>query len=204
MEEKIVETNAENFCVMATNYTVSQHAAERYVERAWHYQAQTDKTRIANQRMSEIKEFLNKLCTYGEIIYDGALKKYKRQLVYKKDNWVIIVDPQRNTIITCYPLQFGAGEDFDIEYVNRMSKKLEEAVNNKKKIEDEVNSFKSNYEEKIKHNEEKINEYKKIINTIENENNGLKTIVQNCNADIRAAQLEIENIVESLTCKKIL
>ena len=85
-----------------------------------------------------------------------------------------------------------------------MSKKLEEAVNNKKKIEDEVNSFKSNYEEKIKHNEEKINEYKKIINTIENENNGLKTIVQNCNADIRAAQLEIENIVESLTCKKIL
>ena len=187
MEEEIVETNAEDFCVMATNYTVSQHAAERYVERAW-----------------QIKEFLNKLCTYGEIIYDGALKKYKRQLVYKKDNWVIIVDPQRNTIITCYPLQFGAGEDFDIEYVNRMSKKLEEAVENKKKIEEEVDGFKNNYEEKIKNNEDKINEYKKIINTIENENNGLKKIVQNCNADIRAAQSEIENIVESLTCKKIL
>ncbi|WRK54703.1 hypothetical protein SD457_07185 [Coprobacillaceae bacterium CR2/5/TPMF4] len=44
-----------------------------------------------------------------------------------------------------------------------MSKKLEEAVENKKKIEEEVNSFKGNYEEKIKNNEDKINEYKKLL-----------------------------------------
>ena len=109
MEEKLEDIKNEQ-----THFIPTQHAAERFVERAWGYKNQTDKTKYANLRSTEIREFLNKLCTYGECIFKGRIKQYSEQLVYKKDQWVVLVDPKNNKIITCYPIEFGVGEDYDI------------------------------------------------------------------------------------------
>ena len=144
MEEELEEAE-----IKQTHYIPSQHASERFVERAWGYKNQTDKTKYANLRSTEIREFLNKLCTYGECIYKGRIKQYSEQLVYKKDQWVVLVDPKNNKIITCYPIEFGVGEDYDIEYVNRMTKLLNEAVENKQKIEEESDTYKLELLEKI-------------------------------------------------------
>ena len=155
-QETIKEDDGE---LNVTHYTVSQHAAERFVERAWGYKKQTDKTKFANLRSTEIREFLNKLCTYGKCIFRGRIKQYNETMVYKKDNWVVLVDPNRNNVITCYPMEFDVGEDYNIEYVNRMSKKLQDAVANKQKIEEEVSVYKEELQEKISNISLKITEH---------------------------------------------
>lgn len=52
MEEELEEAE-----IKQTHYIPSQHASERFVERAWGYKNQTDKTKYANLRSTEIREF---------------------------------------------------------------------------------------------------------------------------------------------------
>ena len=203
MEEELNQDENVNE-IKETHYTVSQHAAERFVERAWGYKNQTDKTKFANLRSTEIREFLNKLCTYGECIFRGRIKQYNETMVYKKDNWVVLVDPNRNNIITCYPIEFDVGEDYNIEYVNRMSKKLQDAVENKKKIEEETNIYKEELQNKIKNIDSKIVDYKTLINDLQQEKQGYEQVLKGHDAGLKEAQMQIESIIESLTHKKIM
>ena len=173
MEEELKDIE-----IKQTHYIPTQHAAERFVERAWGYKNQTDKTKYANLRSTEIREFLNKLCTYGECIYKGRIKQYPEQLVYKKDQWVVLVDPKNNKIITCYPIEFGVGEDYDIEYVNRMTKQLNDAVENKQKIEEESDTYKLELLEKIDSINSKITEYKTLINQLQEEKQGYEQVIK--------------------------
>ena len=123
-------------------------------------------------------------------------------MVYKKDNWVILVDPTNNKIITCYPVQLGLDEEFDKEYVNKMSKKLQNAKDERDKIESEVVETKKNFKSRIDDNKRKINEYKSIIKKFETENEGLQQVIDNCDGDLKMAQAKVEEIVDSLTRKK--
>lgn len=199
MEEELEEAE-----IQQTHYIPSQHAAERFVERVWGYKNQTDKTKYANLRSTEIREFLNKLCTYGECIYKGRIKQYSEQLVYKKDQWVVLVDPKNNKIITCYPIEFGVGEDYDIEYVNRMTKQLNEAVENKQTIEEESDTYKLELLEKVDNINSKITEYKTLINQLQEEKQGYEQVIKGHESGVKEAQLKIESIIESLTHKKIM
>lgn len=203
MEEENIE-ELEDKQIKETHYTVSQHAAERFCEREWGYKTQTDKTKYANLRSTEIRNFLNKLCTYGECIFKGKIRQYNETMVYKKDQWVVLVDPRNNKIITCYPIAFGVGEDYDIEYVNRMSVQLEDAVKNKQEIEVEITECKNNFEEKIKEIDSKINDYKSLINQLQEQKSGYEQIIKNSDSELKEAQIKIESIIESMTHKKIM
>ena len=203
VEQKVTKED-DSELMSVTHYTVSQHAAERFVERAWGYKNQTDKTKFANLRSTEIREFLNKLCTYGECIFRGRIKQYNETMVYKKDNWVVLVDPNRNNVVTCYPMEFDVGEDYNIEYVNRMSKKLQDAVENKQKIEEEVSVYKEELQEKISNISSKITEYKTLINDLQEEKQGYEQVLKGHDVGIKEAQIQIESIIESLTHKKIM
>lgn len=185
-----------------THYIPSQHAAERYAERNWDCPTQADKIKIANLRSEDIRKALNKLCTYGECVYEGPIRQYKTTMVYKKDNWVVLVDPTNNKIITCYPVQLGLDEDFDKEYVNKMSEKLQNAKDERDKIESEVTETKKNFKARIDDNKNKINELKSIIKKYEKENEGLQEVIDSCDGDLRKAQIEVEEIIDSLTRKK--
>lgn len=196
------DNNEQN--IKMTNYTISQHAAERYAERALGYTTKTDQVKYANLRSTEIREFINKLCSYGECVFEGKIRNHNHTKIYKNKNWIIVVDPNNNKVVTCYPLLFGVGEDFDIEYSNRLTERLNELVLKKTEIEDEVNAFKDNYLEIIKNNNTKINEYKKIINELIEQNKGYQTIVDNADSDIRKAESDIYNLIDAMTGKKVI
>lgn len=201
MDENVVDLVED---VEMTKYTISQHAAERYVERAMGYTSKTDKVKIANLRSTEIREFINKLCTYGEVIFEGKIREHNFTKIYKNKNWIVVVDPNNNKVVTCYPLQFGVGEDFDIEYTNRLAKALEELVVKKVEIEDEINSFKDNYLNNIKSNNKKIDEYKGIINQLLEQNKSYQSIVDSADVDVKTAELNIYNLIDKMTGKKVI
>lgn len=196
------DNNEQN--IKMTNYAISQHAAERYAERALGYTTKTDQVKYANLRSTEIREFINKLCSYGECIFKGKIRNHNHTKIYKNKNWIIVVDPNNNKVVTCYPLLFGVGEDFDIEYSNRLTERLNELVLKKTEIEDEVNAFKDNYLEIIKNNNTKINEHKKIINKLIEQNKGYQAIVDNADSDIRKAEADIYNLIDAMTGKKVI
>lgn len=187
--------------IKETHYIPSQHAAERFAERVWGCTTQPEKIKQANLRSEEIRVFLNKLCTYGECVYRGKIRQYNECLVYKKDNWIVLVSPSNNKIITCYPIKLGLDEEFDKKFVDGMSKKLQEATGKKLDIEIKIEESNKEFNNKIKENKRKINELKSIIKVLENENEGLQLCIDNSDADLKKAQLDIENIIDSLTKK---
>lgn len=193
----------ENQDVKMTQYTVSQHAAERFVERKYGYTNKTDKVKYANLRSTEIREFINKLCSYGDCIFEGKIREHNVAKIYKNKNWIIVVDPNRNNVITCYPLELGVGEEYDIGYVNRLSEKLKDLITVKDNIAQEINGFKENYSQLIQNNNQKINEYKAIINQLIEQNKGNQIILNNADADIQKAESDIYDLIDKMTGKKL-
>ena len=82
-----------------------------------------------------------------------------------------------------------------------MSKKLQEATGKKLDIEIKIEESNKEFNNKIKENKRKINELKSIIKVLENENEGLQLCIDNSDADLKKAQLDIDNIIDSLTKK---
>ena len=82
-----------------------------------------------------------------------------------------------------------------------MSKKLQEATEKKLDIEIKIEESNKEFNNKIKENKRKINELKSIIKVLENENEGLQLCIDNSDADLKKAQLDIDNIIDSLTKK---
>lgn len=82
-----------------------------------------------------------------------------------------------------------------------MSKKLQEATEKKLDIEIKIEESNKEFNNKIKENKGKINELKSIIKVLENENEGLQLCIDNSDADLKKAQLDIDNIIDSLTKK---
>ena len=105
-------------------------------------------------------------------------------------------------LLTCYPVQLGLDEDFDKEYVNKMSEKLQNAKDERDKIESEVTETKKNFKSRIDDNKRKINEYKSIIKKFGTENEGLQQVIDNCDGDLKMAQTKEEEIIDSLSRKK--
>lgn len=187
--------------IKETHYIPSQHAAERFAERVWGCTTQPEKIKQANLRSEEIRIFLNKLCTYGKCVYRGKIRQYNECLVYKKDNWIVLVSPSNNKIITCYPIKLGLDEEFDKKFVDGMTKKLEKATERKLEIEIKIEESNKEFKQQIKENNEKVTELKSIIKSLENENEGLQLCIDNSDADLKKAQLDIDNIIDSLTKK---
>jgi len=130
-----------------------------------------------------------------------SLPDFEECLVYKKDNWSVLVSPSNNKIITCYPIKLGLNEEFDKKFVDGMSKKLQEATEKKLDIEIKIEESNKEFNNKIKENKGKINELKSIIKVLENENEGFQLCIDNSDADLKKAQLDIDNIIDSLTKK---
>lgn len=187
--------------IKETHYIPSQHAAERFAERVWGCTTQPEKIKQANLRSEEIRTFLNKLCTYGKCVYRGKIRQYNECLVYKKDNWIVLVSPSNNKIITCYPIKLGLDEEFDKKFVDGMTKKLEKATERKLEIEIKTEESNKEFKQKIKENNDKITELKSIIKSLEKENEGLQLYIDNSDADLKKVQLDIDNIIDSLTKK---
>ena len=88
-------------------YNISAHAKTRYAERIMGKE-DIDVNRFVTLNDDKIKTDINKLISYGELIYTGkqSQKDNKGNIVdvYLKDCWVVLADSRAKNVITLYKI----------------------------------------------------------------------------------------------------
>ena len=182
-------------------YTISQHAKERFAERIMERDNMTDIRMFINDHDNDICERINKLITYGTMIYEGQIKDYKANQVYLKDRWVIIVDPKKNNVVTLYKINLGDDEVSDL-FINKMLNKISSAKNYADEISEKVNKDISEWRELIDGYQKDIDQYKQIIKQKQEIIDSYNTLIKNANVDISEATYNVQVLVEQLICKR--
>ena len=189
-----------------TDYKISKHAQERYAMRILNKDNTNDINRFIVENQDKIKTDINKLISYGEMIFTGkqSQKDGKGNVlnVYLKDTWVVLVDIKAEIVVTLYKIDLGCGDDFNLQYISKMMDKLKE---NKEKLVStqlEVETESATYKEMIDDAQTQINEYKSMIKNLEDMCGAYQTIIDNNRVKISQANREVADIVNTLVAKR--
>lgn len=100
---------------------------------------------------------------YGEMVFRGKQSGETGNVVcvYLKDTWILLVDPERNTVITLYKIDLGVGDEFNQSYIQRIKEKLEAAQKSVQDKKEEIERQNDTYRNLIQDNTKTITEYKK-------------------------------------------
>lgn len=185
------------------NYTISEHAKQRYAERIMGKEDGSDVFRFVIDHKQKIEKDINEMLNNGELLYTGKRDRGKGKVVnvYKKGLWIILVGNDNN-VITMYKVELGLGEDFNKEYMSKMLQKLEqtknefEAANNK--IQEESNMYKTMIEDA----QEQIKEYRSMIKNLEDMCSGYKMVIDNNNVLSAKAERNVAEVINALTRSK--
>ena len=93
-------------------YNISTHAKQRYAERIMGKE-DIDINRFVTLNEDKIKTDINKLISYGDLIYTGKQNKGNVVDVYIKDCWVIIADNKAKNVITIFKIDLGLDDEFN-------------------------------------------------------------------------------------------
>lgn len=191
-----------------TTFTISQHAKERYAERIMNKDDKTSVVQYVNDNDLKITENINKMITYGKLIYSGktmSTDKTNNSIsdVYVKDLWIIIVDKVKKNVITLYKIDLKAGEDLDKMYMERMLGSIEKETEEWNALKINNGAIIDNTRLKIAENEEAITEYKKRIKSLEEQNETDKAYIVTLNQEIEMAESNIRDIVADLIGRKV-
>lgn len=193
-------------CSDNITYTVSKHAKERYTERIMEKATANEINTFLVQNEDKIIGDINKMIQYGELIYIGKqVQKDGRSYnveVFLNGLWVVITDVKSKNVITLYKIDLGVDEEFNLEYVDRMMQKFNDAKENLECVTTEVNHENDSYRTMIEQNTNMINEYKGYIKNLEELNVGYKTILANNSVKIKRAETEMTDILNKLIGKK--
>lgn len=187
-------------------YSISKHASERYAERIMGKEDNLDVNRFITLNEEKIQTDINKLISYGELIYQGkqTQKDGKSNMidVYLNNCWVVLADSRTKNVITLYKIDLGFDEEFNKLYVSKMMEKLntykEVAESTKQQVQTESNT----YREMIADAEVQIKEYRGMIKNLEELCTGYKIIVDNNNVKIAQANKDVVDVVNTLIGKK--
>ena len=189
-----------------TTYSISKHAEERYASRVMGKEDTHSINCFIVENKEKIKTDLNKMITYGTLIYSGkrSQKDGKGNVidVYLNGTWVVLVDNQSLSVITVYRIDFGLDDDFNNLYITGMIEKLNEAKENLISVQMQVDIESKMYNELIEDSQAQINEYKVMIKNLENLCDGYKTIVSNNTVKIAQANREVADIVNKMIGKR--
>lgn len=184
------------------NLTISQHAKERYAERIMDKTHPTDIAVFVNENNTKINTDINKMIEYGKLVFSGKNETNKIMNVYINDLWIILVDSNKEKVITLFRIDLGVGDDFDKEFIERN-------LNNLKIAQEEFEIANKNIEQKIKdytqiikENEAQINEFRSFIKKLESQNGNYKEIVSNLKVNSEIALKKVNGIVATLIGKK--
>ena len=122
--------------------------------------------------------------------------------VYLKNTWCLLVDKPSKVIVTVYRIDLGCGEDFNIQYINKMMEKLNESEDKLLSINIEVEAESAMYREMIAQSKSQINEYKSMIKQMEELCNGYQTIIDNNIVKVSQANREVAEIINTLISKR--
>lgn len=188
-------------------YRVSKHCLERYAERIMKKDDNNSIKTFIAQNEDKIQKDICKLITYGELIYTGRQtnKESRGNVVnvyINKENWVVLLDVDSNTVITLYKIDLGCGEDFNTEYVKRMIEKLNAAKTDLEKLQmDNINES-NMYRNMIMENNNQIAEYRSYIKNLEELNVGYQTIIDNNMVKVSIANRQVAEAINTLIGKK--
>ena len=174
---------------------------ERYAERVMGKE-DIDINRFITLNEDKIKTDINKLISYGTLIYQGkqSQKDGKGNVidVYLKDCWVVLADNRAKNVVTLYKIDLGFDEEFNKLYVSKMMEKLntykEVLENTKQQVQAESNTYK----EMISDAEIQIKEYRTMIKNLEELCVGYKTIVDNNNVKVAQANKDVADVMNTL------
>lgn len=178
---------------------------ERYAERVMGKE-DIDINRFITLNEDKIKTDINKLISYGNLIYQGKQSqkdgKGKVVDVYLRDCWVVLVDGKDKVVITLYKIDLGLDEEFNKAYVSKMLEKLntykEVLENTKQQVQAESNM----YREMLADTETQIKECRAMIKNLEELSVGYKTIVDNNNVKVAQANKDVADVVNTLIGKR--
>lgn len=187
--------------VKLKNYNISKHAQERYVERIMKYDNQSQIRYYISNNSDKIKEYINKLVNYGELIYEGRIKQYNISQIFLNGSWVIHVDKQRNTVITIYKIELGDDEVnkmFIDKMMNRINDKKVEIIHE----EETTNALIEHYQDAIDVNNHEIDHLEARLKTLHENNSSYNTLIKNANQNVSNKKQELSDLVYILIGRK--
>lgn len=152
----------------------------------------------------KIKSDIRNMMDHAEFLYYGKVggKDNTPVNVFLSGTWVLLLDVQKEVVITLYKINFNVGEEFNKEFVGRVKTKIKEDQEKLSHIKEETAKRKTDYESIIAENKQTINEYKSIIKKLEKTNEDYQEIVNEINLEYTMAELDLRHDVETLVLKK--
>ena len=190
---------------MENTYTISKHASQRYTERLLNKEDNNEIQRFIIENEEKIKTDLNKMIEFGQLIYTGKTshKDCKNPIsVFIKDTWILLADVKDKNIITVFRIDLGCGDDFNNQYISKMMEKLDEKQHTPLGVQLEVDEESKMYSEMINDARSQINEFKCMINNLENSCEGYQTIIDNNKVKVTMATREVADVVNKLIGKR--
>lgn len=185
-----------------TNYSISAHAEERYAERIMGKDNMPNVRQYINSHHKDIATSINKLITYGDLLYQGDLNNDGEKQVFIKDYWIVLADPRKKKVITLFRIDLY-DEEVNELFVSKMTGKInkckEELDNEVNKADDNVLSF-QNEIEKI---DEELNYHKSQINYLETTKSSLNDLASAAYMLVDKKKYELKNLIETFVGRKV-
>lgn len=189
-----------------TNYKISSHCETRYAERIMGKDDKFDVSKFILDNKDKIKTDINKMITYGQLIYSGKSvnKSTKNNIldVYLNGCWIVLLDKNAEIVVTLYKVDLGLDDEFNKEYISKMLEKLNNAKETLALTRLNVLKELRMYNDMIVEAEEQIKEYKSMIKNLEELCIGYKNIIDNNDVKEKQANREVADIVNTLISKK--
>ena len=186
-------------------YNISAHAKTRYAERIMGKE-DTDVNRFVTLNEEKIKTDINKLISYGTLIYTGkqSNKDGKGNIVdvFLKDCWVVIADSRAKNVITLYKIDLGLDDEFNKAYISKMMEKLNANKEVLESAQRQVQEESNTYREMIGNAETQIKEYRSMIKNLEELCVGYKTVIDNNHVKVAQANKDVVEVLNTLIGKK--
>lgn len=185
---------------------ISQHAKERYAERIMDKDNKTDIAIFIANNEEKIRVDITKMIEYGQFLYSGKpIDLFNKQPVevYLNGTWIIIVDSRKSNVITLYSIDLGVGDDFNAQYIGKLLDKLNIAKKNLLDMKNSIETETNTYTALLNDNDVAIAEYKKIIKSLEQQNEGYRMMINTLQANVMIADKSVRDIVATLIGKKV-
>lgn len=186
------------------DYKISRHAQERFAERIMGKDTKCDVNWFIVNNEDKIKTDINKMITYGQLIYTGKSQKSgKGKLVdvYLKDLWIVLVDESANNVVTLYKVDLGLGDEFNKTYTAKMIDRLNEDKANLEDVKLQVQTETDMYKELIEESTAQINEYKAMIKNLEELCSGYQMVIDNNGVKVAQANRKVADTINTFVNK---
>lgn len=188
-------------------YQISRHAMERYANRIMDKDNKSDINVFISNHAQKINEDITKMIEYGDLLYEGrSIKKEWQNAIVQiimRDNWIVILDKNKQNVVTLFSLDLGVGEEMNQLYRTKLLEKLQAAKDKFQEACKQIDIQEQTYKGLIQDNIDTITEYKRIVKSLEEQNQNYTGVIAELNTHRDLAEREVREIIGILTAKNI-